>query len=57
MRLFVFYLFHELVLVCEIELSHMGKNRDPDLMCEKLLTIREANVINTIEIKKKNSVK
>ena len=31
-----FYLSHRLVLVYEIELSHMGKNNgNPDLMCEK----------------------
>ena len=31
-----FYLSHRLVLVCKIELSHMGKiNRNPDLVCEK----------------------
>ena len=34
-RLFVFYLSHGLVRVCEIELSHMGKNQgNPDLVCE-----------------------
>ena len=34
-QLFVFYLDHRLVQVCELELSHMGKsNEDPDLMCE-----------------------
>ena len=32
-RLFVFYLSHGLVQVCEIELSHMGKNNgNPDLV-------------------------
>ena len=31
------YLSHRLVWVCEIELSHMGKNKgNPDLVCEKL---------------------
>ena len=35
-RLFVFYLSPVLVLVCEIELSHMGKNKgNPKLVCEK----------------------
>ena len=43
-RLFVFYLSHELVLVCEIELmielSYMGKNNgNPDLVCEKQNTV------------------
>ena len=34
--LFVFYLCHGLEWVCEIELSHMGKNNgNPDLVCEK----------------------
>ena len=37
-RLFVFYLSHGLVWVCDIELSHMGKNNgNPDLVCEKNL--------------------
>ena len=27
MRLFIFYLSHRLVRVCEIELSHVGKNK------------------------------
>ena len=36
MRLFVFYLCLGLVQVCEIEISHMGKNNgNPDLVCEK----------------------
>ena len=36
MPLFVFYLPHRLVRVCEIELSHMCKsNGNPDLVCEK----------------------
>ena len=31
------YLSHGLVRVCEIELSHMGKNNgNPDLVCEKI---------------------
>ena len=35
MRLFAFYLSLGLIPVCEIELSHMGKNnRHPDLVCE-----------------------
>ena len=35
-RLFVFYLSLGLVRVCEIELSHMGKNSgNSDLVCEK----------------------
>ena len=35
-RLFVFYLYHGMVRVCEIELSHMGKhNGNYDLVCEK----------------------
>ena len=30
------HLYHGLVRVCEIELSHMGKiNGNPDLVCEK----------------------
>ena len=34
-RQLVFYLFHWLVWVCEIELSHMGKNNgNLDLVCE-----------------------
>ena len=34
-----FYLFHGLVQVCEIELSHVGKiNGNPDLVCEKSLS-------------------
>ena len=33
-RLFVFYLSLGLVLVCEIEISHMGKNNgNSDLVC------------------------
>ena len=37
MWLFVFYLFHGLVQVCEIELSYMGENNgNPDLVCEKI---------------------
>ena len=36
MQLFVFYLSHGLVLICEIELSQMGKNNvNPDRVCEK----------------------
>ena len=36
-RLFVFHLSHGLVRVCEVELSHMGKNNgNPDLVCEKM---------------------
>ena len=36
MRLSVFYLCLGLVRVCEIEISHMGKNNgNPDLVCEK----------------------
>ena len=36
-RLLVFYLSLGLVRVCEIELSHMGKNKgNPDLVCEKI---------------------
>ena len=35
-RLFIFYLSHGLVWVCEIELSHIGKNNgNPNLVCEK----------------------
>ena len=35
-RLFVFYLSHGLVRICDIEFSHMGKNNgNPDLLCEK----------------------
>ena len=35
MRMFVFYLSLGLVWVCEIEISHMGKNNgNPDLVCE-----------------------
>ena len=35
-RLFVFYLSLGLVQVCDIELSHMGKNNEnPYLVCEK----------------------
>ena len=35
---FFFYLSYWLVRVCEIELSHMGKNnRNPHLVCEKFL--------------------
>ena len=34
-QLFVFYLSRRLVRVCEIELSHMGKNSGyPDLVCK-----------------------
>ena len=34
-RLFIFYLSSGLARVCEIELSHMGKNNgNPDLVCE-----------------------
>ena len=36
-RQVIFYLSHGLVWVCEIELSHMGKNNgNPDLVCEKI---------------------
>ena len=39
-RLFVFYLSLGLVWVCEIEISHMGKNNgNLDLVCEKILSI------------------
>ena len=34
-RLFVFYLSHGLVRVCELDISHMGKNNgNPDLVCK-----------------------
>ena len=34
-QLLVFYLSHGLIQVCEIELSHMGKNNgNPNLVCE-----------------------
>ena len=37
-RLFDFNISHGLVRVCDIELSHMGKNNgNPDLVCEKIL--------------------
>ena len=33
-HLFFYYLSHGLVQVCEVELSHMGKNNgNPDLVC------------------------
>ena len=36
MQLLAFYLSQGLVWVCELELSHMGKNNGiPDLVCEK----------------------
>ena len=36
-RLFGFHLSHRLVQVCEIEISHMGKNYgSPDLVCENI---------------------
>ena len=39
-RLFVFYLSLGLVRVCEIELSHMGKNSgNLDLVCEKKVIV------------------
>ena len=39
MGLFFFYLSQRLVRVCEIELSHMGKNNgNPDLVCEKIFS-------------------
>ena len=42
-RLFVFYLSHGLVWVCEIELSYMGKNKgNPDLVTEKCYSISKA---------------
>ena len=35
-----FYLSHGLVQVCEIELSHLGKNNaKPDLVCENISSI------------------
>ena len=38
-RLFVFYLSLRLVWVCEIEISHMGKNNgNPDLVCDNRLS-------------------
>ena len=38
-RLFVFYLSLGQLRVCEIEISHMGKNNgNPDLVCEKELS-------------------
>ena len=41
-RLFVFNLSHRLVLVCEIEFSHMGKySVNPDLVCKKILSHTE----------------
>ena len=37
---FFFYLFHGLVLVCEIELSHIGKNNEnPNVVCEKRTSV------------------
>ena len=38
--MFVFYLSHGLVRVCEIELSHMGKNNgDPNLVCKNVIKV------------------
>ena len=47
MRLFVFYLSLGLVRVCEIEISHMGKNNgNPDLACEKYFSLPKAPPIS-----------
>ena len=46
-RLFAFYLSLGLVYirVCEIDLSHMGKNnRNPDLVCKKTCTSTNLNI-------------
>ena len=46
MRLFVFYLSLGLVRVCEIELSHMGKNNwNPDLVCENALFLTMLDIL------------
>ena len=35
-----FYLLHGLERVCEIEISHMGKNNDnPDLVCKNIVVV------------------
>ena len=40
-----FYLSLGLVQVCEIELSHMGKNKgNPDQVCEKMFTFPKQNI-------------
>ena len=35
-QLFVFYLTHELVRVCVIELSHMGKTMEIKIWCARI---------------------
>ena len=52
--LFVFYVSHGLVRVCEIEISHMGKNSgNTDLVCKNIWITHAFSCINICQVPRK----
>ena len=58
--MFEYYLSHRLVRVCEIKLSHMGKNNgNPDLVSEKkslLLLDVNSEYLNRVDSKRSHQI-